>query len=185
MHGDSNDNEPDENFNPDEGEEWKTSRRRPKKKAPRGPVENKDKTPMPKITSQQTDPYLYKIIMLAYVSFVELKKLPARDLILEESRAAEKFFYHFENKSSGLVGYIGRNKKDNNVCYVVMDSARFKWAILEGFVSPNKHGVLDVAERDLVYKEIGVFREVGGIADFVNFLSKNGEYKFKGEYIKS
>ena len=66
-----------------------------------------------------------------------------------------------------------------------MDSARFKWAILEGFVSPNKHGVLDVAERDLVYKEIGVFREVGGIADFVNFLSKNGEYKFKGEYIKS
>ena len=177
-------------FDPN-SEEWKTSKRRPRKsnrKKTNSQNENDVIAPvtMPEITSKIADPTLAKIVTLIYIALVEIKKIAPKDLLLEENRHRENFIYHFENKKLNLVGYLGRNKDNPDyLVFVVMDRSRFHWAQLEGFVAPNKDGVLDIKERQFVFENIGVFREVNNFNDFINFLSKSGEYKFKGDYIKS
>lgn len=140
---------------------------------------------LPKITSGIADPYLARVIAVAYIALTHKTKGMNQKIQLEENRYNTTFVYYFENKRLGLFGYVGRDKKTNSLTYVVMDSSRFKWAILEGFVIPNQDGVLDVKAREYVFNKIGVFRSVKTINDFVAFMSGTKGYKFKGDYFLS
>lgn len=143
----------------------------------------------PQITSYTVDPYLAKLIILIYTAIsygdsAKKKKIETYpNIILEETRYDTTFLYHFENKRLGLSGYIGRDKNTQLIHYVIQDKARFKWAIDEGFVTPNKHGLLDVKDREFVYNQIGVFRACKNVNDFILFMSGKKGFEFKGEYI--
>jgi len=128
--------------------------------------------------SEHIDSYLFKVMMLFLTNLIELKKIEKELLIVEEYRIMASpesfptFFYVIENKKLGLSGYMGR-EKDGKVTYLIMDHSRFSYAEKEGF---------DFT-REQVINELGVFRKLATITDFIKFMGGEKSYEFKGGYI--
>ena len=133
------------------------------------------------LEASNVDPFLAKIIIVSYISLVDLKKLSYKKLNIEENRFNNVFLYCFENKEKGIVGYVGRNKDTDLIKFLAVDQSRFKWAKSEGFFE----GEDKISSRSRVFTEIGVLIELEGLNSFINFIAGDRDYKFVGEYIKS
>jgi len=135
--------------------------------------------PALKLESANTDPFLAKIIILTYVSLIDIKKIDYKNIAVEENRQGTTFLYFIENRAAKLSGYIGRNKDDNSIIFVAVDQRRFHWAKQEGFITDE----LDTVQRALVFNKIGVLINLDGIKSFINFISGDPSYIFEGDYI--
>lgn len=131
------------------------------------------------LASEKIDPFLSKIIALVYICLVDIRKLKKTSLLIEEYRVDTTFLYFFENKSRGLSGYVGRDKDNGNIVYLIQDKSRFEWARQEGFITDPS----DTAQLQFVHEKIGVLRPMDGVGSFVDFIAGLPGYKFAGGYL--
>lgn len=130
------------------------------------------------LESEGVDQLLSKLIRIVYITLIDIEKIPAKSIRVEEYRKDTAFLYLFENKKDGITGHIAR-AADGHIKFLAMDKARFKWAVDEGFI-PN---AIDLSHRQFVYDKIGVLRELATLMDFIKFMAGKKDYVFTGVYL--
>lgn len=129
-----------------------------------------------KFNSEINDPYLYGMAVIVLTALIKDKKISEKNIQLDEYKMENTYLYYFSiNK---LTAYMGRDKTNSRIYYLLIDNSRFKWAEAEGFYDDPTFG------REQVFEKIGAMRRLADINDFVNFLS-GGKFKTVGPYLKS
>lgn len=115
------------------------------------------------------DRYLHDV-MVTIQSYFIVNKI---DIEFEESKTENNnFFYHITNKENNLEGYIGRNKDDKKIIYLIKDKSRISYGIKEGFINDNNVNLLEI------YDKLNIIRKLNNIQSFINFISGKKEYYF-------
>jgi hypothetical protein len=132
------------------------------------------------LESKNVDTILAKIVIITYLSLIDLKNISHKNIVIEENRQSTVFLYHIENTAKNISGYIGRDKHDGNIRYIAVDNSRFQYAEKEGFFDSE----LDYIEnRANTFTSIGVLIELDGLNSFLNFIAGDKDFVFVGDYI--
>jgi hypothetical protein len=120
------------------------------------------------LKSEFSDKVLYNTIRSLQFLFLHTYKLGS-NLLIEETNRGRVFLYGIENKELGLRGYIGRDEKRGIVRYLVMDGARIRWMVREGF---------DLTPEN--YDKVGVMLVLPSMNDFILFMAGRGGWETEG-----
>jgi hypothetical protein len=119
------------------------------------------------LKSEHKDPVLYNTIRSLQFLFLHTYQL-WDNLSIEENFYGETFLYLIENKKLGLRGYIGRDISKKQVKFLVVDCARIRWALSEGF---------DVANEDIL-SSVGIMMNLPTMNDFILFMAGRPGWDF-------